>query len=459
MKLAASPTIATRRRGALGVFMALLAGIGCGRTGLGEQAGAGMDGGAGTAGRRDSGFGGAPSAAGGTVGPGPVGGAGGVGGSGGRSVGGSAAGGRGAGGSGGASALGGRGTGGTGAGGGGVGGKGTTATGGSGVAGTSPAPLWRNSNQPFCPTTEAGLAFLDMWSDDRGVFAVTSDGSARSTLWSNLGSGWQVAFDWPGETTVLYQGGLKGFAGGPLIVYGAFPCGIQFVDHGKSECSGAAGFVSDISVVRADLAYAVNYDRVLIFDGDFWTQLGGPLPGVGWTSAVWADSSTVIVSAAGDASEGGSLVFKIESGAEPVLLPGLSPEIDPPAVWGFGASDIWVGGIRGQLVHYDGKEWSEMATIPYKGVGSLNVSGANGIGRIKLWGKDGNLFAIAGNIFGQWDGARFKVLESLEGEAFFAGLWGNSPSEIFLAVQDPRSMTGCGPFRAHWFDGKRVGPL
>jgi hypothetical protein len=211
-------------------------------------------------------------------------------------------------------------------------------------------------------------------------------------------------------------------------------------------------------VVNANLAYAVSYDRVLKFDGDFWTQLGGPLPGVSWANALWADASTVVVAAADKL--GGGDVLQIASGADPVSLPGFPKQATPFAVWGLGAADVWVGTAQGQLEHYDGAAWTEMATIPYRGLGSKSVSGASGIGKIKLWGTGNRLYAMAGNVFGRWDGARFEVLESLAGEAFFAGLWGNSASEVFLAVVDRQgSSNTCGPLRLRWYDGARVGPL
>jgi hypothetical protein len=341
----------------------------------------------------------------------------------------------------------------------GAGGAGGVSAGGTGAIDASAEPLWRSSYEPFCQTADAGSLAIDLWSDDRGVFLLTSESSTnRPAIWTNLGTGWRLTFDWPGEVAAMYQGGLKGFADGPLVVYGGLPCGIQFVDGTNAECSGAASLTTDLSVVGADLAYAVCYDRVLKFDGDLWTQVGGALPGLGLANAVWADSATIVVAAGG--SRGESLVFTIEADGDAVLLPGLSSQVEPMAVWSFGASEIWVGGAQGQLVRYDGTAWSEKATIPYTGSGSKPVSGTSGIGKIKLWGNGGRLFAIAGNTFGEWDGARFKVLDSLGGDSYFAGLWGNSSSEVFLAVQDPRSAAAaCAPIRIRWFDGTAVGPL
>ena len=493
MSLATRSTVRAQVRGILRFILILLAhgpgGMACGRTSMGGQPSVRVDGDADAASRYDDASGapsrdsGTRSSTGGDAGVGPGAGGGGATGLGGRETGGSGAGGGmggwgggaagaagtgaagtssvggrggGAAGAAGTSSAGGRGGGAAGTGGVGLGGRGGAVTGGAGGAGTSGKPLWRESQEAFCPKID-GSSFLDIWSDERGAFVLTSDAKTRPAIWSNLGTGWKITFDWSGDTNILYQGGLKGFANGPLVVYGGLPCGIQFVDGGSADCSGASLPV-DLSVVSTGRAYAVNYDRVLQYDGNFWTQLGTALPDTGWTSAVWADSSTVVVTA--NETYGGGLVFRIDSSGDPVLLAGLPSQVDLFAVWGFGASDIWVGSSRGQLVHFDGAGWSEVAAIPYNGSASKGVSGSNGIGKIKLWGMGGSLFAIAGNVFGQWDGTRFKVLDSLAGDAYFAGLWGNSPSEIFLAVYDRQgSPEACGPFRLRWFDGKVVGPL
>jgi hypothetical protein len=357
-----------------------------------------------------------------------------------------------------AGGAGGRGNGGSGAG---AGGKGGAVASTGGTAGSG-GFLWRQSQEAFCSNPAGDLQTLDVWSDQRGVFLLaTDDGKGRPKIWSNPGTGWQVMFNWPGDTNVAFQdGGLKGFSNGPLIVYGGAPCGIQFVQGGTAECSGAESFIAGLSVASAERAYAASYDRVLQFDGDFWTQLGDPLPGVSWVQGVWADPSTIVAIAFPPYDNG--VVFRLDPSGKAEKLAGLPAQIVPYAVWGFGASDVWVGGAQGELVHYDGTAWSQPGTIPYDGAGSRSVSGTSGIGKIKLWGQGGKLFGVAGNVFGQWDGSRFKVLEALSGGAYFEGLWGNSPSEVFLAVhlvQSASPSKKCGPLQVHWFDGNVVGPL
>jgi hypothetical protein len=265
------------------------------------------------------------------------------------------------------------------------------------------------------------------------------------TISTNTGSGWNTTYKWNSD-----MGGLKGFPNGPLILYPGPRCPIEFIDGGVASCSGAQS-VRDVAVVNSNLAYAVYQDRVLRFDGSFWTQLGGPLPGDGaaplFGPSVWADASTIIVVA-----DGG--VWVIPSGGDPVLQKGL-PEVSFGAVWGFGASDMWIGNVEGQLYHYDGVAWSLKASIP------------GDCGWIyKLWGSEGSLFVLTPNLFGRWDGSGITTLSSLacdfflDGTAQFDDLWGNSPSEVFVVLENRTpGIAGCGPTHVQWFNGSVVSPL
>ncbi len=339
--------------------------------------------------------------------------------------------------------------------------------GGGGAAGAASQPLWRDSLDPFCPKTveyPSGPSVVDVWSDDRGIFILTAGGFSGTTIFANAGKGWQTTFTWPSWMCFL-AGGLKGFVDGPLVLYegashegavcGGHPCSIQFVDQNGASCSSAASQTSDVAVVSANLVYSIYLDRVLQFDGNYWTQLGGPLPsgGTGSVRAMWANASTIAV-----AADGGR-IYIIQPGQDPVVQTGL-PDADFTAIWGFGASDIWAGNAVGQLYHYDGANWSLKASIPNSSQdGSQNSSGATGI--IKLWGSQGALFMISRTTLGKWDGANITVLDSLDGVSqYYQGLWGNSPSEVFVTLFDGEStVSDCGPFKARWWNGSVVAPL
>lgn len=204
-------------------------------------------------------------------------------------------------------------------------------------------------------------------------------------------------------------------------------------------------YVMDLAVVNRNLAYAVALDRLVQFDGSFWTQVGeGDIEG--GARAVWADAETVVLAGAG------AHIYAIQSGKDPVSLPGLPERMSFVAAWGFGASDLWVASADGQLFHHDGNQWSLKTSLDYGGA-KYPVGP-----RTRLWGQGGRLFVILGNLFGRWDGTRVEILDSLDGKAYFEGLWGNSPSEVFLGVHDPDLSHAC-PLRARWWNGKTVGPL
>jgi hypothetical protein len=316
--------------------------------------------------------------------------------------------------------------------------------GASGSSGSGSHPLWRESHQPFCSSPAASgdiLRDLHVWSDARGVFVLVGFDSWSSTISTNTGSGWNATYTWSSRDGLP---GLTGFPNGPLVVYPGPVCPIDFIDGGVASCAGAQT-VNAVAVVNSNLAYGVHQDRVLRFDGNFWTQLGGPLPSAGLrlAFAVWADESTIVVIA------DGGRVFVISPGGDPVLQTGI-PGGDFNGVWGFGASDIWIGNNEGQLFHYDGVAWSLKASIP----GNCQ--------QIGLWGSEGSLFVLTQSLFGRWDGSGITTLSSLacDENARFAGLWGNSPSEVFVVLEDQEHVTaGCGTAQVQWFNGSVVSPL
>lgn len=303
---------------------------------------------------------------------------------------------------------------------------------------------WRESRAALCVGTGPYPTVADVWSDSRGVFLLAAEDSRPATIRKNLGKVWETSYAWP-PGTVQMTGGLKGFQGGPLVVYGGSPYGIQLVDDQGAHVSGAGGG-SDVAVVGPELAYAIYSDRVLRFDGAFWTQLGSPLPPAGQvnTRALWADSSVLVVAA--DAGR----VFVIRPDRPPVLQTGL-PETDFTAVWGFGADDLWLGSADGQLFHYDGTRWTPKATLQ-----------GDCVGIRKLWGSEGELFVLSRSLFAKWDGSRIEVLASLpcDDTAEFQGLWGNSRREVFISLVDrSQAAPGCGPIQVRWYDGASVSPF
>jgi hypothetical protein len=314
-------------------------------------------------------------------------------------------------------------------------------------------PLWRQSYEAFSRSAKGYYPLLaSVWSDSRGVFLLTYDDMGIPAIWSNLGQGWQTTYTWP-EGTYISSGpgraGLRGFVGGALVPIGVSPCSIQLVDDQGARCSGASRDVADVAIIRADLAYAAYSNRILRFDGSFWTQLGDPLPppdgptpfGSVRTYALWADASTILVTTYETGTEG--FVYLVSSEGTPVLQTGL-PMVGFTSAWGSGSSDIWVGSADGGLYHYDGSSWTLKASMT-----------ADGSGIIRIWGVDGDLFMITSTELAHWDGTSLQTIESLGSGLYYKDLWANSAKEVFVTLVSFED-TDHREFQARWFDGSSV---
>jgi hypothetical protein len=441
-------------------------GTGLGGAGPGGAGGGIAMGGAGAPGGR----GGGGDAGDASAGAGGRGGGGGVGGIGGAAAGGKGGGAGGTGGMGGAGAA----TGGKGGGAGGAGSGGTAIAGTDGGPGSGGAdsatsvgkdasevatdsgavddggapPLWRNSYRPFADEIE-GASELSVWSDDRGVFILgarypdaPNSYAPVISVWSNLGGGWQTTYTWPEGTSFDYGQGrvrLRGFVDGPLIALSVRPCAIQFVDSQGAHCSGSSRAAADVATVSADLAYATYANRLLRFDGALWTQLGDPLPQIGNSSALWADSSTVVVISEGN-------VFLVGSDGAAVPQSEL-PAGRVTAVWGFGSTNLWAGTADGQLFHCDGTTWLARASL------------ADASDKItRLWGSDGDLFILTDNELAKWDGTRTVLLDSISAPGGYTDVWGNSSKEVFVVGYTCDDGSHCVA-ETRWFNGSVVGKL
>jgi hypothetical protein len=313
------------------------------------------------------------------------------------------------------------------------------AVGTAGTPGTD--PVWRQSLEPFCGGPDQfGPATLDLWSDRGGVFLLVDN-----EIYSNFGHGWSLL----DQTSNAGRGGLSGFPAGPLVRYGAVTqrCGIEFVQRsGTYSCSGAASPWS-VSVVNDQLAYGVYSNRLLRYDGKQWTQSGDPLkapPGLSF-SQVWANDSAVVIT-----NDFG--VYVGANGAAPTLQTDL-PQVEGgyAGVWGI-AGSRWVGSVDGRLFRSDGSGW----------MGAFKVPGAaecRGIRRI--WGDEVALFFATDN--GVWRGRAGQFERILElpcdGSERVGALWGNSASEVFIAIAHSDSRPECGNTSLLWFDGQQTHAL
>jgi hypothetical protein len=145
--------------------------------------------------------------------------------------------------------------------------------------------------------------------------------------------------------------------------------------------------------------------------------------------------------------------------AETVFTYGPSV-MDGRAVFGTAADNVWVTGLRGLIVRWDGTSWKAQRS----GTGQPLVS---------VWGSDPNTAWALGNdpkmysaAFYRWDGSQWSTVP-LAGSASLYALWGSSPNEIWAAGYPMMKWNGSTwthdpaapvywPKRVFGLDGKRV---
>jgi hypothetical protein len=92
-------------------------------------------------------------------------------------------------------------------------------------------------------------------------------------------------------------------------------------------------------------------------------------------------------------------------------------------IWGSSASDVWVAGVGGVILHYDGTKW----TTPTALAGSTNVNAVWGSGANDVW------FGGNGGLLIHWNGSTFSM-SSMVGAPNVYDLWGTSSSDIWAAA-------------------------
>lgn len=325
-----------------------------------------------------------------------------------------------------------------------------------------PFPLggatWQQSSAPLCTGFKGYSSSYGIWSDARGVYvlasvkadAFLSDGPL--TVQFNDGTGWRELSDVSSAVT----GGPRGLPDGPLVFSGA-DCGIKLYEPGGSVACSAATNAQAVFGVNAQLAYAISGDRLLEYRGQSWTDVAGPLEpdGKAVASALWANDAFAVITAAADDSSPIDRVYVRASGDDHFTRLEGVPSGWQTAVWAFAKDDIWLGDFSsGNLVHYDGSQWTSMPASTLEGCRSW----------FRFWGQDGILYFATNQEFGRVSGSSVEVLEGWAcgqgASASFVDLWGNGPNEVFIAVDDQTQRQGaCGPSFAVWWDGKQLNRL
>jgi photosystem II stability/assembly factor-like uncharacterized protein len=93
-------------------------------------------------------------------------------------------------------------------------------------------------------------------------------------------------------------------------------------------------------------------------------------------------------------------------------------------IWGSSASDVYVGGAQGTLLHYDGASWSRVA-LPVDPAYTVHA----------VWGTSASNVYVAGSggFVLRWDGTSWVSEDSGRDEQIL-GLWGPTGTDVFGAM-------------------------
>ena len=326
-------------------------------------------------------------------------------------------------------------------------------------------PGWQDSTEPLCQAHQGGSAALDLWADERGVFALSAVGCDDSAdevcgkegvgLQFNDGSGWRWFYTSSPEGYSSSSGTeLSGIPGGPLMV-AIGPTTTVLNNQGSvlSTVEAGGNVLGPVSKTGyqvyglASLPGTLTQDRVLQLDpskGEWveWLTLEGH------GASIWADDERIVIG-------GESQVYEVSPRAREVEL--LTDFTEVPAgiyesVWWQDYS-LWLGNSTSQILHYDGSYW----TVVHESEETQKPG---------LWGTDDAVFYHYEKEFGLLryneefemipdDPSAEVLLEIPETEDItITRIWGRSSSEVFLSLSDrSRKEFACGEQILLWFDG------
>ena len=147
------------------------------------------------------------------------------------------------------------------------------------------------------------------------------------------------------------------------------------------------------------------------YDGASWSAMTGALPGDDIRS-IWGSAPGNVYAVGGsNIEQWNGTTWSDLGGFGNALL----------YVWGSGATDVYVGGINGTLLHSTGGAFTQVAST---GLGTEYVDA--------IWGSGPGDVYIGGNTVRHWDGAAWSSVSA--GITSVRAMWGSSATDVWIAA-------------------------
>ena len=312
---------------------------------------------------------------------------------------------------------------------------------------------WRDSTDPLC-SPYAGRIWgtgVDVWSDERGVFAIVSnynDAFRLDTLYEdgvsvhfNDGTGWMLVYQEAAEPGSGGAWRMTGVDGGPVVIWpGACPLRRLEIGGATTCIFAEEPNVVDLSMISATSGWLATGSGLAWLDGSTVASIGA------------FDPSGDPVAVMGDAESTKAITMTtLYSGQRPSELMELRTAdsgAEFTALWADSETDYWVGTFSGQLLHYNGADFDLIET------GSSDLI-------IGIWYDGVTVYWATPRAFGRVTGDTSELLLSTSSTdtAIIASMHGQQTTgEVYLGFVDLEfERYACGAGILVWFDGTRFG--
>jgi hypothetical protein len=252
-------------------------------------------------------------------------------------------------------------------------------------------------------------------------------GSSASNVWATAGTSiyhydgtqWSL---WAGYSgTAQLKGGTWTIAPGDAWAFGQGGTALHFNGTGWSVASAPFSSWVDAAGGSGSTLWASE------FGGHLWRFSGGTWTDEGISARrIWQASPSLRLTAAFSASGWDEGLLYRDTGGGWSLLTNTIVTGDLQAIWVVSAGDAWIGSSGGDLLHWDGAQWTKNTTV--------------GAGVTSIWGSAPNdVWAVGGNVLAHWNGSSWSTQSYVpsSGVMSFRAVWGFAKSDVWAVGDKP----------------------